>query len=324
MPYWRVKLPPGVRSPFEVYVNGVRQELGTDYRISEGELLFERELVRQTTRAAGLVPGLLGDRDLQAQRRGRHPLRGRGPAPRSPTSSRSSRRGDDRGGAQRAVRTTSRHPRPQQPQRGQDRARRGRAVQRVEVDARRAARQQLGALQRGVGDAELEHRVGAMRPATRAAASSASGMHAPHMLGEALDLPTSVIGMIPGMIGTSIPTARASSTNRKYASLSKNSWVIRNETPLSTFCLRKRRSLAMSAASGWTSGKHGGADADRVARGDQRGQLARVAQPAGMGPSTRSSPRGGSPRSASTFSIPASTSAVEDHAQLVAASRRRS
>ena len=45
--YWRVKLPPGVRSPFEVYVNGVRQELGTDYRISEGDLLFEREVVRQ-------------------------------------------------------------------------------------------------------------------------------------------------------------------------------------------------------------------------------------------------------------------------------------
>ncbi len=47
MRYWRVKLPSGIRSPFEVYVNGVRQELGTDYRISSGELLFERELVRQ-------------------------------------------------------------------------------------------------------------------------------------------------------------------------------------------------------------------------------------------------------------------------------------
>lgn len=43
--YWRVKLPPGVRQPFEVYVNGVRQELGRDYRIAAGELLFERELV---------------------------------------------------------------------------------------------------------------------------------------------------------------------------------------------------------------------------------------------------------------------------------------
>ncbi|MGI8428772.1 MAG: hypothetical protein ACR2OB_05580 [Solirubrobacteraceae bacterium] len=45
--YWRVTLPPGVRPPFEVYVNGVLQELGGDYRISRGELLFERELVRQ-------------------------------------------------------------------------------------------------------------------------------------------------------------------------------------------------------------------------------------------------------------------------------------
>jgi hypothetical protein len=47
MQVWRVKLPPGVRPPFEVYVNGVPQELGADYRISEGELVFERELVRQ-------------------------------------------------------------------------------------------------------------------------------------------------------------------------------------------------------------------------------------------------------------------------------------
>jgi hypothetical protein len=47
MDYWRVKLPAGVRSPFQVYVNGVPQELGADYRISAGELLFERELVQQ-------------------------------------------------------------------------------------------------------------------------------------------------------------------------------------------------------------------------------------------------------------------------------------
>ena len=43
----RVKLPPGVRAPFEVYVNGVRQELGADYAVSEGDLVFERELVQQ-------------------------------------------------------------------------------------------------------------------------------------------------------------------------------------------------------------------------------------------------------------------------------------
>ncbi len=47
MKEWRVTLPVGIRSPFEVYVNGVRQELGSDYRVAEGDLLFERELVRQ-------------------------------------------------------------------------------------------------------------------------------------------------------------------------------------------------------------------------------------------------------------------------------------
>lgn len=46
-PEWRVVLPAGVRPPFEVYVNGVRQELGRDYRIRAGELVFGRELVRR-------------------------------------------------------------------------------------------------------------------------------------------------------------------------------------------------------------------------------------------------------------------------------------
>jgi hypothetical protein len=39
-----VRLPSEVRSPFDVYVNGVRQKLGEDYRVSEGALVFEREL----------------------------------------------------------------------------------------------------------------------------------------------------------------------------------------------------------------------------------------------------------------------------------------
>ena len=75
MQYWRVKLPPGVRPPFEVYVNGVRQELGNDYRVAAGELQFERELVSGKLGAVGLVSRLLGDRYLQAQRRGGCPLR---------------------------------------------------------------------------------------------------------------------------------------------------------------------------------------------------------------------------------------------------------
>ena len=39
-----VRLPSDVRSPFDVYVNGVRQQLGEDYHVHEGALVFEREL----------------------------------------------------------------------------------------------------------------------------------------------------------------------------------------------------------------------------------------------------------------------------------------
>ena len=53
----RVKLPAGVRAPFEVYVNGVPQELGRDYSVHSGELVFERELVQERL---GLRAWLLG------------------------------------------------------------------------------------------------------------------------------------------------------------------------------------------------------------------------------------------------------------------------
>jgi hypothetical protein len=43
----RVRLPPGVREPYTVYVNGVRQELGRDYRVSGGSLVFDRELTKE-------------------------------------------------------------------------------------------------------------------------------------------------------------------------------------------------------------------------------------------------------------------------------------
>ena len=43
----RVPLPPEVRGPYEVYVNGVRQELGRDYEVHEGALVFGRELVKE-------------------------------------------------------------------------------------------------------------------------------------------------------------------------------------------------------------------------------------------------------------------------------------
>jgi hypothetical protein len=39
-----VALPGGVERPLEVYVNGVRQREGADYRVGDGSLVFAREL----------------------------------------------------------------------------------------------------------------------------------------------------------------------------------------------------------------------------------------------------------------------------------------
>jgi hypothetical protein len=39
-----VRLPPGVRPPFEVYLNGVPQRLGDDYTIDDDALIFAKEL----------------------------------------------------------------------------------------------------------------------------------------------------------------------------------------------------------------------------------------------------------------------------------------
>ena len=40
----RVELPAGVARPFEVYVNGVLQHEGVDFRVQDGALAFTREL----------------------------------------------------------------------------------------------------------------------------------------------------------------------------------------------------------------------------------------------------------------------------------------
>jgi hypothetical protein len=40
----RVRLPPTARPPFQVFVNGVPQTEGTDYRLEGEELAFAREL----------------------------------------------------------------------------------------------------------------------------------------------------------------------------------------------------------------------------------------------------------------------------------------
>jgi hypothetical protein len=44
MPSSKVRLPREIRGPYEVYVNGVRQQLGADFELREGTLVFQREL----------------------------------------------------------------------------------------------------------------------------------------------------------------------------------------------------------------------------------------------------------------------------------------
>jgi hypothetical protein len=56
----KAKLPPGVRAPFDVYVNGVPQELGRDFRVQAGELVFERELVQQKLGVRAWLLGFWG------------------------------------------------------------------------------------------------------------------------------------------------------------------------------------------------------------------------------------------------------------------------
>jgi hypothetical protein len=43
----RVQLPVGVEGNFEVFVNGVVQQLGRDFRREGAELVFERRLARE-------------------------------------------------------------------------------------------------------------------------------------------------------------------------------------------------------------------------------------------------------------------------------------
>ncbi len=44
---WRVPLPPGAERPFRVFVNGVAQSEGTDYRVAGGDLVFSRRLAKE-------------------------------------------------------------------------------------------------------------------------------------------------------------------------------------------------------------------------------------------------------------------------------------
>ena len=47
MTVWRVKLPRGAEPPYRVFVNGVPQREGEDYRVDAGHLLFSKPLEKE-------------------------------------------------------------------------------------------------------------------------------------------------------------------------------------------------------------------------------------------------------------------------------------
>ena len=77
----RVELPPDVQEEFEVFVNGVRQEVGRDYRVQGRTLVFSRRLHHEgklgATRWASIFLGVAGtyrkhdDIDVVYEREGR-------------------------------------------------------------------------------------------------------------------------------------------------------------------------------------------------------------------------------------------------------------
>lgn len=45
--FWRVPLPPAARRPSRVFVNAVEQVEGRDFTVGDGELLFDRPLMKE-------------------------------------------------------------------------------------------------------------------------------------------------------------------------------------------------------------------------------------------------------------------------------------
>jgi hypothetical protein len=79
----RVKLPAGAEAPYVVFINGVEQREGSDYRISAGEIVFTRQIVKEQVgkgRWLAMYLGLFGTYrkdetvDLQFQRGGKTEL----------------------------------------------------------------------------------------------------------------------------------------------------------------------------------------------------------------------------------------------------------
>jgi len=60
----RVRLPRGAEPPFTVFINGVEQSEGDDYRVSHGEIVFSRPILKEAkvgfARWLAMLIGLFG------------------------------------------------------------------------------------------------------------------------------------------------------------------------------------------------------------------------------------------------------------------------
>jgi hypothetical protein len=80
----RVRLPRGAEPPFTVYINGVEQREGSDYRIAAGEIVFLRPILKEAkvgaARWLAMLIGLFGTYrkhetvDLEFRRHGKTEL----------------------------------------------------------------------------------------------------------------------------------------------------------------------------------------------------------------------------------------------------------
>jgi hypothetical protein len=80
----RVRLPRGAEPPFTVFINGVEQREGADYRLSRGEVVFSRPILKEAkvgfARWLAMFMGLFGTYrtnetvDIQYSRGGRAQL----------------------------------------------------------------------------------------------------------------------------------------------------------------------------------------------------------------------------------------------------------
>ena len=76
----RVRLPAGAEGPYAVFINGIEQSEGSDYRVRAGEIVFSRQIVKEkvgTGRWLAMYLGLFGTYrknetvDLQFHRAGK-------------------------------------------------------------------------------------------------------------------------------------------------------------------------------------------------------------------------------------------------------------